>query len=108
VSHPAFLGLIGHWVVSNVWLMVGLLGQGFFASRFLVQWVVSERKGESVIPVVFWDLSIFGGAVLLAYAIYRQDPVFILGQGAGLVVYVRNLMLIRRKQRLAKEADAPA
>jgi lipid-A-disaccharide synthase-like uncharacterized protein len=89
-------------------LIVGLLGQTFFASRFLVQWVVSERKGESVIPVVFWDLSILGGTVLLVYAVYRRDPVFIIGQGAGLIVYVRNLMLIRRRKRTETRADAPA
>jgi lipid-A-disaccharide synthase-like uncharacterized protein len=108
VSQSTLFGAVVQWVASNVWLIVGFLGQAFFAARFVVQWVVSERKGESVIPVVFWNLSILGGAVLLVYAIYRRDPVFILGQAAGLTVYVRNLMLIRRRQRMDKRADAPA
>jgi len=86
---------------EHVWLAVGLLGQAFFSMRFLVQWIVSERKKESVIPVSFWFFSIGGGLTLFAYAIYRLDPVFILGQGAGLFVYSRNLYLIRRKERLA-------
>lgn len=108
MSQSTLFGAVGQWVASNIWLIVGLLGQTFFASRFLVQWVVSERKGESVIPVVFWDLSILGGTVLLVYAVYRRDPVFIIGQGAGLIVYVRNLMLIRRRKRTETRADAPA
>lgn len=108
MNQPTLIGVLEEWVGSHVWLVVGFLGQAFFASRFLVQWVVSERKGESVIPVVFWDLSILGGSVLLVYAIYRRDPVFILGQAAGLIVYVRNLMLIRRRQRSGRQADAPA
>lgn len=107
MSHPTVLGFIGQWSLSHFWLIVGFLGQALFASRFIVQWVASERKGESVIPVVFWDLSILGGLVLFAYAVYRQDPVFILGQGAGIVVYVRNLVLIRRKQRLDRQAGVP-
>ena len=78
--------------------MIGFVGQALFSARFLVQWIVSERRSESVIPVAFWVFSIFGGAFLLAYAIYRRDPVFILGQGAGMLVYARNLMLIRKKQ----------
>jgi lipid-A-disaccharide synthase-like uncharacterized protein len=88
-----------------VWMAVGFLGQAFFSSRFLVQWIASERRKESVVPVSFWFLSIGGGTALLLYAIHRLDPVFILGQGAGLVVYLRNLLLIRRKGR---ELAAPA
>ncbi len=80
------------------WLYVGFAGQTLFALRFLVQWVVSERKGESVIPIYFWYLSLLGGLILLAYAIFRRDPVFILGQSAGFFVYTRNLMLIYRKR----------
>jgi lipid-A-disaccharide synthase-like uncharacterized protein len=83
---------------EHFWLTVGFLGQAFFSGRFLVQWIASERKKESVIPVSFWFFSIGGGLTLLIYAIYRLDPVFILGQGAGLFVYLRNLYLIRRKQ----------
>ena len=91
---------------EHFWLSVGFLGQAFFSSRFLVQWIASERKKESVVPVSFWFFSIGGGTTLLIYAIYRQDPVFILGQGAGLLVYLRNLYLIRRKQRRVAQAGS--
>lgn len=84
---------------ETVWIGIGLLGQVFFTSRFLVQWVVSERRKESVIPMAFWWLSILGGLTLLAYAIWRMDPVFILGQSFGVIVYGRNLILIFRKRR---------
>jgi lipid-A-disaccharide synthase-like uncharacterized protein len=90
------------------WTILGFFGQAFFAGRFLIQWIVSERRNESVIPVAFWVLSLFGGSLLLVYALYRRDPVFILGQGAGLVVYARNLALIRRKQGGAKNTGLPA
>lgn len=76
--------------------MIGLLGQLMFSSRFLVQWIISEKKGKSTIPLAFWYLSIAGGLMVLTYAIWREDPVIILGQSAGLVVYVRNLVLIHR------------
>ncbi|HVQ74470.1 MAG TPA: lipid-A-disaccharide synthase N-terminal domain-containing protein [Candidatus Binatia bacterium] len=82
-----------------MWLSVGFLGQALFSSRFLVQWIASERRKESVIPVSFWFLSLGGGLALLVYAIHRVDPVFILGQGAGLFIYLRNLLLIRRRGR---------
>jgi lipid-A-disaccharide synthase-like uncharacterized protein len=82
------------------WLVQGFIAQGLFSARFLVQWVASERAGKSVVPVVFWHLSIIGTVLLLAYAIYRKDPVFILGQSAGLVVYFRNLYLIRRQKNV--------
>jgi lipid-A-disaccharide synthase-like uncharacterized protein len=78
------------------WIGVGFVAQLLFGSRFLVQWFTSEKAGESVIPIAFWWLSLFGGMMMLAYAIYRWDPVFMMGQGLGLIVYVRNLMLIRR------------
>ena len=83
------------------WQVIGFLGQGVFTARFVVQWVASEKKGDSVVPIAFWWLSILGGFSLLIYAIYRQDPVFIVGQGMGMVVYVRNLMLVARKKRRA-------
>jgi lipid-A-disaccharide synthase-like uncharacterized protein len=86
---------------EQLWLTVGLLGQAFFSMRFLVQWIASERKGESIVPLSFWFFSIGGGLTLLLYAIHRLDPVFILGQGAGLFVYLRNLYLIRRKALVA-------
>lgn len=77
------------------WVMVGLFGQLMFTGRFIVQWITSERQRKSVIPLAFWYLSLAGGLVLLSYAIYRRDPVFILGQSTGIVIYVRNLWLIR-------------
>lgn len=81
------------------WLIVGFLGQSFFFSRFLVQWVASERKGKSTIPLSFWYLSMGGSAFLLAYSIYRQDIVFILGQSINQFVYIRNLVLLRRENQ---------
>ncbi len=83
-------------------VLIGLAGQLLFSARFLVQWVASERAGRSVMPVAFWYFSLAGGLVLLAYALYRADPVFILGQGAGTFIYLRNLMLIYR-ERTASE-----
>jgi len=85
--------------VNTFWLILGFVAQGLFTARFLVQWIASERAGKSVMPVVFWYLSISGTVLLLAYAIYREDPVFILGQSAGLIVYFRNLFLIRREKK---------
>ena len=82
----------------NAWLIVGLIGQAFFTSRFLVQWLISERLRKSVIPNIFWHLSIWGGALLLCYAIHRKDPVFILGQATGLAIYFRNLHFIRKSK----------
>lgn len=81
---------------DQLWLGIGLLGQAFFSARFLVQWVASERARKSIVPRPFWFFSVGGGMTLLAYAIYRMDPVFILGQGAGLVIYARNLYFIYR------------
>jgi lipid-A-disaccharide synthase-like uncharacterized protein len=83
--------------VTELWIGIGLLGQAAFSGRFLVQWIASERAGRSVVPVHFWILSLVGGALLLAYALYRRDPVFILGQGANLFIYLRNLHLIRKE-----------
>lgn len=81
----------------NTWLMLGLAGQLLFGLRFLVQWVCSEWRQESYVPVLFWYFSIAGGFILLIYAIQRRDPVFITGQATGLIVYLRNLILIRQK-----------
>ena len=87
--------------MNRLWLAIGLAGQLTFGARFLVQWIVSERRGKSVIPLAFWWLSLGGGVILLAYALHRRDPVFILGQAFGLIVYVRNVVLIRgRRARL--------
>lgn len=90
---------------NALWLGVGFLGQALFSLRFLVQWISSERQRRSVVPVAFWYFSLAGGAVLLSYAIWRQDPVFILGQGAGLVIYLRNLQFRLRERR---EEERPA
>ena len=84
---------------TTLWIGIGFFGQLLFTSRFLVQWIVSERRKESVIPIAFWWFSLMGGITLLSYAIWRQDPVFVLGQGAGLVVYTRNLVLIHARQQ---------
>ena len=81
-----------------VFLTIGFLGQGLFASRFIIQWIYSEKKGESTIPIIFWYISIFGGKGLLTYAIFRKDPVIITGQIFGIFIYIRNLTLIYRKK----------
>ena len=81
---------------EQIMITVGFAGQGLFAMRFIIQWLSSEKQAKSVIPVAFWYFSIGGGAVLLLYAIWRQDPVIICGQGLGLFIYLRNLYFIRR------------
>ena len=81
-----------------IFLLIGFIGQGLFASRFIFQWIYSEKKGESYIPLVFWYLSIFGGMGLLTYAIFRKDPVIIVGQLFGIFIYLRNLILIYKKR----------
>ncbi len=87
--------------LDYVWLSIGLLGQGIFSARFIVQWLVSEKEKRSIIPVAFWYLSLLGGVTLLLYSIYKRDPVFILGQSTGILIYSRNLYLIHR-ERLAR------
>ncbi|MDP7196124.1 MAG: lipid-A-disaccharide synthase N-terminal domain-containing protein [SAR202 cluster bacterium] len=88
--------------IELVFLIIGFLGQGIFASRFVIQWIHSEKKGESSIPVIFWYLSIFGGLGLLTYAIFRKDPVIITGQLFGIFIYTRNLFLIYKKKHNEK------
>lgn len=85
--------------IEVTFLIIGFLGQGLFASRFIFQWIYSEKKGESYIPVIFWYLSIFGGLSLLTYAIFRKDPVIISGQLFGILIYLRNLILIYKKNK---------
>jgi len=85
------------WTSTRTWwLVIGFLGQALFSARFLVQWISSERAKKSVIPVSFWYLSLGGSLVLLLYAIHRKDPVFIVGQTMGNIIYARNLVLIKR------------
>jgi len=80
------------------WVILGLVAQGLFTMRFLVQWIASERAGRSVIPLAFWWFSISGGVLLLAYALFRKDAVFILGQAFGVFVYLRNLYFVLRER----------
>ena len=86
--------MIARWM----WIVVGLIGQTCFFLRFAVQWLASEKAGRSVIPRAFWHLSILGSLIILSYAVWRRDPVFIIGQSTGLLIYVRNLVLIRREE----------
>ena len=101
----ALLNDLGRWFHDvfvaqfDLWVALGFLAQGLFTMRFVVQWLASERAGKSVIPLAFWFFSMAGGLMLLVYAIQRRDPVFIAGQSLGLLVYVRNLMLIRREKK---------
>lgn len=82
---------------ETLWIIIGFIGQGLFFMRFFVQWLASEKAGRSIMPNAFWYFSIGGGITLFAYALWRQDPVFILGQSTGLLIYARNLYFIRRK-----------
>ena len=86
-----------------VWVMVGFLGQAMFSARFIIQWFVSEKAKESIVPIAFWYFSILGGMTLLTYAIWRRDPVIICGQAGGLMIYARNLWFIYSKR--TREAD---
>jgi lipid-A-disaccharide synthase-like uncharacterized protein len=84
------------------WLAIGISGQLLFSARFLVQWLVSEKQHASVVPPVFWYLSIAGGVTLLLYALHKRDPVFIAGQATGVFIYARNLVLLRGSRRTAE------
>ena len=90
-----------------IWIGIGFFGQALFFGRWVVQWIASEKKAQSEVPISFWYMSLIGGLITLAYAVYRMDPVFIAGQSVGSVVYVRNLMLIHRANR-AKGPTEPA
>jgi len=84
------------------WAYIGIIAQALFTGRFVVQWLASEKAGRSVIPFSFWLLSIGGGVLLLIYALYRRDPVFILGQAFGVLIYLRNLTFVLRERREEK------
>lgn len=95
------------WLDPSLWVAIGFLGQALFMSRMLVQWVVAERRGDAVVPVAFWWLSLAGGLITLAYAVYNRDPVITLAQALGAFVYTRNLVLIRRGRRVASGSSGP-
>lgn len=107
---PDVLASFSRWLHSvfidqlDIWVVIGLVAQFMFTMRFVVQWIASERARRSVVPAAFWSFSIIGGGMLLVYAIYREDPVFILGQAAGLFIYLRNIWFIRREKREANGA----
>lgn len=103
MTGEAFLGL-----QMKYWLVIGFVGQFTFGARFLIQWICSEYRQESHIPVVFWYLSIVGGLILLMYAISRRDPVFIMGQSMGVIIYARNLRLIHKQKKRETSAARPA
>ena len=86
-------------LIEGIWLGIGFAGQSLFFSRWIIQWIASERKAVSQMPIAFWYMSLLGGLIVLAYAIHRRDPVFIAGQGIGAFVYLRNLMLIYKSRK---------
>jgi len=88
---------MGGKMSSYGWLTLGLIGQCIFSARFVVQWIYSERRHRSTMPMTFWYLSVAGGAILLGYAVYQRDPVFIAGQTGGLAIYLRNIQLRLRE-----------
>jgi lipid-A-disaccharide synthase-like uncharacterized protein len=90
--------------LSNPWVIFGFAAQGVFMMRFVVQWIASERRKRSYVPVAFWWLSLAGGVSLMTYAYHRRDPVFLFGQALGCLIYVRNLLLIRRRAEAHREA----
>jgi len=83
----------------DTWAVLGFIAQALFSARFLVQWIASERARRSIIPMAFWWFSIAGGILLFVYSLHRKDPVFIAGQGGGLLIYARNVMFVLREQR---------
>lgn len=88
---------IPHLTPETVWIIIGFIGQSLFFMRFFVQWLASEKAGRSIIPNAFWYFSMLGGLTLFIYALWRQDPVFIIGQSTGLFIYARNIYFIRKK-----------
>ncbi len=93
--------------IDNIWISIGLLGQSLFFGRWVIQWLASERSAESRVPLPFWYMSLIGGLITLTYAIYRKDPVFIVGQTVGALVYIRNLMLLQRGANRTSPNSAP-
>ncbi len=108
----SFFSAIGHQLgfdrmtmTEIIWVVIGFAAQLMFMMRFVVQWIASERVRKSIVPVTFWYFSLAGGAMLLTYAIYRRDPVFIFGQAGGLVIYMRNLYFIHQGKRADSETE---
>lgn len=95
-----------------IWLSIGFTAQAMFSMRFIIQWIASEKARRSIVPEAFWYFSFVGGLMLFVYAIYRMDPVFILGQGTGLFIYARNIYFIHRSKRedaaVLRDAYKPA
>jgi len=86
---------------EQFWLSVGFLAQGFFSMRFVVQWVATERRRQSVVPIAFWLFSLCGGLTLLTYALHRRDPVYVVAELAGTLIYLRNLYFVHRARRVS-------
>jgi len=93
-------------ITEMIWVTVGFVAQLMFSMRFLIQWIASERAKQSIVPETFWYFSMLGGGLLFAYATYRLDPVFMLGQGMGLFIYARNIQLIWRDKAQAMSGEA--
>jgi len=91
-------------IITTIWLTIGFGGQAIFSMRFIVQWLHSERQKRCVIPLAFWYLSMFGSITLLTYALHKRDPVFIMGQAFGILIYSRNLYFIYKEKNAAKAA----
>jgi lipid-A-disaccharide synthase-like uncharacterized protein len=100
MSHAVGAYLVDVFITRlDWWVILGIVAQLLFTARFVVQWIASERAGHSVIPLAFWVFSIFGGLLLLVYALYRKDAVFIAGQAFGVFVYLRNLYFVMRDRK---------
>ncbi len=91
---------------ETIWIIVGFLGQSLFFMRFFIQWLASEKAGRSIVPNAFWYFSMLGGITLFAYALWRQDPVFIIGQSTGLLIYARNLYFLHKAPEEASSQSA--
>lgn len=97
ISFETFIKVINHFKF-DVWVIVGFLGQLFFSMRFIIQWIKSEKEKQSIVPYSFWIFSILGSGILLIYAIKRRDPVFVIGQASGFIIYIRNIQLIKKNK----------
>ena len=89
--------------MTTFWLILGFTAQALFSARFVIQWIASEKAKSSIIPVLFWYLSIAGGGLLLIYAIHIKDPVFIIGQAFGFLIYARNIYFVRKKAKIIEQ-----